>query len=176
MSGEGPWGLAARQGARLAALGLLATALVGAWQAWGLERWSFDGPGPGLFPSLVVGVFVVLAVVVTIWPGRAGATEDGDTDEIDAAERARTRQTFALYALSLVVLALGAATVGFTLTCLAVAVLIIRGAERRSWTTAIVYGLVAALIGLVGFGMLLRVDLPTGPIEDRFFSIVRRTG
>ena len=38
---------------------------------------------------------------------------------------------------------------------------------------AIVYGLACAAIGLIGFGWLLRVDLPSSPIERAFFSLVR---
>jgi len=36
-----------------------------------------------------------------------------------------------------------------------------------------VYGVACAVIGLVGFGWLLRVDLPESPIERAFYSLVR---
>ena len=85
-------------GPRLAGLSLLTTALIGLWQAWRLERWSFDGPGPGLFPLMVAGVFVVLALIVLIWPGRSATTEAGDTDAIDPQTQQRTRAGFAVYA------------------------------------------------------------------------------
>ena len=52
-------------------------------------------------------------------------------------------------------------------------VLVMRGAEQRSWASAFSYGLVCALVGLVLFGWLLRVDLPEGPIERQFFTLVR---
>lgn len=161
------------RGVRLATLGLLGTALVGLWQAWGLERWAIDGPGAGLWPMLVASVCVALALVVLVWPGRHAATEEGDTDAIDPSERQRTRSAFALYSLTMVVLAAGSAFAGFTLTALAVSIILVRFAEGRSWLSAIVYGLAAALIGLVCFGWLLRVDLPTGPIERAFLSLVR---
>ena len=160
-------------GARLAGLGLLALALVGLWQASMLERWSFDGPGPGLFPVMVAGVFVVLAAIVLIWPGRAAATEDGDTDLLDDDTRRRTRMSFIIYAASLFVLVLGSSFAGFTITAVSVSVMIVRFAERRSWAAALIYGLACAAIGLIGFGWLLRVDLPGGPIERAFFSLVR---
>ena len=51
--------------------------------------------------------------------------------------------------------------------------LIVRFAEGRSWGAAFVYGLACAAIGLIGFGWLLRVDLPSSPIERAFFSLVR---
>ena len=163
----------AGQGVRLATLALLGVALVGLWQAWGLERWAIDGPGAGLWPTIVASVCVALAVVVLIWPGSQASTEEGDTDALDPAERQRTASSFRLYSIALVVLAAGSAFAGFTLTALAVAVLIVRFAERRSWSSALIYGVVAAVLGLVCFGWLLRVDLPTGPIERAFLSLVR---
>ncbi|HPA91061.1 MAG TPA: tripartite tricarboxylate transporter TctB family protein [Quisquiliibacterium sp.] len=164
---------AAFGGTRLAALCLLAAAAVGLWQALRLDRWGFDGPGAGLFPQIVAGVCVLLSIVVLVFPGRAASTEDGDTDEIDDATRAATRSTFSLYVVALLVLAAGAAFGGFVVTVIAVTLLVLRFAERRSWRHAIVYGVACALIGLVGFGWLLRVDLPESPIERAFYSLVR---
>ena len=161
------------QGTRLATLALLAAALVGLWQAWGLERWAIDGPGAGLWPMIVASVCVALAVIVLIWPGPAGTTEEGDTDTIDSRELVRTRSTFNLYCLALIVLAVGAAYGGFVLTSLTVSILLVRFAEGRSWGAALLYGVSASLIGLVCFAWLLRVDLPTGPIERAFLALVR---
>lgn len=170
-------------GARSATLGLLAVALIGFWQATRLESWSFDGPGAGFFPQLVAGLCIVLALVVLVAPGRPGATEAGDADaedagagdanQADAAVTARSRRTFALYAASFVVVALGAAYAGFAITVVAVAILIVRFAEGRSWLAAIGYGLACAAIGLVCFGWLLRVDLPESAIERAFYALVR---
>lgn len=160
-------------GPRVAVLALLAVALVGLWQASRLERWSIEGPGPGLWPLMVALVFVALALIVLIWPGRAGETEEGDTDVIDADTARATRSRFGLYSVSLLLLAAGSAVAGFTLTSVAVSVLIVRFAEGRSWLAALGYGLACAAVGLVGFGWLLRVDLPAGPIERVFFSLVR---
>ena len=160
-------------GARLAALGLLAAAAVGFWQAWRLSNWGFDGPGPGLFPQLIAGTCVLLSLIVLVAPGRAGATEEGDTDTIDPASAAATRRTFALYALAFVVLALGATYAGFAVTAILVAVLVLRFAEGRSWVAALSYGVICAAVGLVVFGWLLRVDLPESVVERTFFSLVR---
>jgi len=110
---------------------------------------------------------------VLIWPGRDGATEEGDTEAIEADELKRTRSTFGLYCLALVVLAIGSAFAGFVLTAFAVSILLVRFAEGRSWGRALIYGLAASVIGLVCFAWLLRVDLPTGPIERAFLSLVR---
>lgn len=164
-------GLARLGGARLAALGLLAAALVGLWQALRLESWGFDGPGAGFFPQLVAAVCVALALLVVVAPGRAGETEDGDSETVAAT--AETRRCFGLYALALVVLAAGAAWAGFVATSLVVSVVVVRFAERRSWAAALGYGIGAALIGLICFGWLLRVDLPESPIERAFYTLVR---
>lgn len=158
-------------GTRLATFGLLAAALVGFWQSMRLESWGFDGPGAGFFPQLVAGVCIVLALVVLVSPGRAGSTEDGDTEETPGT--AETRRTFAIYAASLAVLAAGAAFAGFAVTAVVVSVIIVRFAERRSWAAALGYGVAGAIVGLVCFGWLLRVDLPEGPIERAFYTLVR---
>jgi hypothetical protein len=158
-------------GTRMATFGLLAAALVGFWQSMRLDSWGFDGPGAGFFPQLVAGVCVVLALIVLVSPGRAGATEEGDTEETKGT--AETGRTYAIYAVSLGVLALGAAFAGFAATAVVIAVIIVRLAERRSWAAALGYGVASALIGLVCFGWLLRVDLPEGPVERAFYSLLR---
>jgi hypothetical protein len=158
-------------GTRLATLGLLAAALIGLWQASRLESWSFDGPGAGFFPQLVAITCIVLAIVVLVVPGKAGATEDGDTDAVP--DTARTNRTFAIYAASFGVLALGSLYAGFVVTTIAVSVLILRFAEGRSWLAALGYGVGAAIIGLVCFGWLLRVDLPISIVEQQFYALVR---
>ncbi len=156
---------------RLVTLGLLAAALVGLWQALRLESWGFDGPGPGFFPQLMAGICVVLAVVVLAFPGKAGETEGGDTEETGSSSE--TNRTFAIYIASFGVLAAGAMYAGFVVTAIAVTALIMRFAERRSWLVSIGYGVACAAAGLVCFGWLLRVDLPEGPIERTFYTVVR---
>ncbi len=158
-------------GTRLVTLGLLAAALVGLWQALRLESWGFDGPGPGFFPQLMAGICVALAAIVLVFPGRAGETEGGDTAE--AGSTPETNRTFAIYAATLGVLAAGATYAGFAVTAVAVTVLIMRFAERRSWLASVGYGIACAAVGLVCFGWLLRVDLPEGPIERKFYTFVR---
>jgi hypothetical protein len=170
---SGPLAGRGRSGVRLAALALLACALVGLWQAWRLERWSFEGPGPGLFPTLVAALCVFLAAVVLCFPGRAGGEDPDESSAANAGGADGQARRMVIYAASLGLLALGAAYAGIALTAMAVSVLIIRFAEGRSWRAALVYGLVCALVALAGFGWLLRVDLPAGPVERAFFSLVR---
>jgi hypothetical protein len=158
-------------GTRLVTLGLLAAALVGLWQALRLDSWGFDGPGPGFFPQLMAGLCVVLALVVFAVPGRGGGTEAGDTEE--AGTSPETDRSFMIYVAALGVLAAGAMYAGFAMTVVAVTVLIMRFAERRSWLVSLGYGVACAAAGLVCFGWLLRVDLPEGPVERQFYMLVR---
>lgn len=158
-------------GTRLVTLGLLAVALVGLWQALRLESWGFDGPGPGFFPQLMAGICVALAIVVLVLPGQAGETEGGDTE--DTPRSAEAHRTLALYAATFGLLAAGAMYAGFAMTTIVVTVLIMRFAERRSWMASVGYGVACAAVGLVCFGWLLRVDLPEGPIERTFYTLVR---
>lgn len=157
---------------RITALGLALVAGIGLWQALKLDRWGFDGPDAGFFPQLVAGVCVLLSLLVALWPGRPSAGEDGEADASDEGGIA-TPRPFAVYAVALLVLALGSMSVGFTPTTILVTLLIVRFAEGRSWSAAIGYGLACAAVGLVLFGWLLRVDLPEGPIERAFYAAVR---
>lgn len=158
-------------GTRIATLGLLAAALIGLWKALELESWGFDGPGPGFFAQLIAGICVALALVVLAFPGQAGETEGGDTDDVEGSKQ--SNRTFAIYIATFAVFALGAMYAGFFVTTVAVTVIIMRFAERRSWLSSIVYGVACAAVGLVCFGWLLRVDLPEGPIERTFYTFVR---
>lgn len=175
-------------GVRLATLGLLAVALVGLWKSLSLDRWSFEGPGPGLFPSLVALTCVILALIVLIAPGRAAPTAEEAQAQSDPAEAASAgaaqptseapavrdpRKTFAWTAVALLALALGPQWAGFAGTTLVVSILVLRLAEGRSWRLTLSYGCAAALIGLVLFGGLLRVDLPVTALDRAVISLVR---
>lgn len=162
----------AQRGSRIAALGLAAVAGVGLWQALKLERWGFDGPDAGFFPQIVAAACVLLSLLIVLWPGRPNAGDDGEADASDEGA-IETRNTFAIYVAALVVLAAGTLTLGFAPTALLVTVLVMRFGEARSWSASIAYGAICAAVGLVLFGWLLRVDLPQGPVEVFFYSMVR---
>lgn len=166
-------------GVRIATAGLLVVGLIGLWKALELDRWSFEGPGPGLFPTLVAGVFLILAIWVLIRPGPEASdpeagVEPADTSPSRALHTAPSPAlTFAWTCAALLVLAIGPQFAGFAATTLAVSVIVLRGAERRSWALALGYGVGAALIGLVLFGGLLRVDLPATALDRAIVSWVR---
>jgi len=168
-------------GIRIATAGLLVVGLIGLWTALELERWSFEGPGPGLFPTLVAVVFLALSVWVLIRPGREASDPEAGIDPTDPSpiDRPASRSapspavTLAWTCAALLVLAIGPQFAGFAATTLAVCILVVRGAERRSWALALGYGVGAALIGLVLFGGLLRVDLPATALDRAIVSWIR---
>lgn len=161
-----------RNEGRLTALALAAVAAVGLWQALKLERWGFDGPDAGFFPQLMAAACVVLALVVAAWPGRPSAGDDGEADAGDEGGIV-TRRTFGVYGIALLAMAGGAMFAGFVPTALLVTAIVMRFAEGRSWASSLGYGVAVAITCLVLFGWLLRVDLPEGPIERGFYSLVR---
>lgn len=161
-----------RQQSRLTALAIAAVTGVGLWQALKLDRWGFDGPDAGFFPQLVGAVCVLLALLVAAYPGRTRAGDEGEGEAGDEGPVV-TRDVFAVYCGALVALAAGAMFMGFAPTAVVVTVMVMRFAERRSWRASLTYGVICAMVGLVLFGWLLRVDLPEGPIERFFYSLVR---
>lgn len=158
--------------ARTAAIAMVVVSAVALWKSLQLDRWGFDGPDAGLFPQILSGICLALSLLVAIWPGRPNEGEEGDADASEEAAIS-TVDTFSVYAVALLALAAGTMFLGFAPTILVVTLLIIRFAEGRSWRAALSYGVICSLIGLVAFGWLLRVDLPEGPIERAFYSMVR---
>ena len=158
--------------ARLTAVGLAGIAGIGLWQALRLDRWGFDGPDAGFFPQLTAALAVLLALIVALWPGRASPGDDEEGGEGDEGTIG-TPRTFLWYAVALGVMAAGSFLVGFVPTAVLLAVVVMRLAEGRSWSASIGFGLACGVVCLVLFGWLLRVDLPEGPVERFFYSMVR---
>jgi hypothetical protein len=157
---------------RLTAAALAAVAGIGLWQALRLERWGFDGPDAGFFPQLTAVAALLLALAVAVWPGQASPGDDEEGGEGDEGSIGAP-VTFAWYAVALVVMAAGSFWVGFVPTAVLLSVLVMRFGEGRSWLASVGFGLVCGLFCLAVFGWLLRVDLPEGPVERLFFSMVR---
>lgn len=160
-------------GARWAALGLVAAAAIAAWEALKLDSWGFDGPGAGFFPQIVAFVALGLALAVLARPGTPAADEDGEDAGPAEPPAAAERRAFMIYAGGLLFLALGARYLGFTITALVLCTVLARFAEGRSWPVALGFAATVTLVGLVCFGWLLGVNLPEGPVDRAFYSLVR---
>lgn len=144
--------------ARWVALGGLAFALLGWQEASRLERWGWDGPGPGLVPQVLLVLIGLAALAVLAWPGDAAAEPEGGA----APHRNRT---FLAYAGAMLGVALVLPHAGFILPMLVAVLLMLRLGEGARWSTAGLYaaGLTAGTVLL--FGTLLGVPFPPGPVE-----------
>jgi hypothetical protein len=153
---------------------LVGAASVMFWQALHLDLWSFSGPGPGLFPQAVAIAAIVLAVVCFIFPERSSAPDDDDGVADFAGADAQERRNFGLYLVGLVLLLPGIVWAGFYLTTIGIVVFLMRVAERRSWTQAIIFAFAVATTGIVCFGWLLQVALPESDFDRFLISLLRR--
>ncbi len=152
------------------ALAMLALSTVAAWASWQLDVWSFIGPGPGLFPMLISGLCMVLATIVLLTPSPPAAEGDAsDEGPLEPPERT----TFAMYLVALVALAAGTAWLGLFLTCMLVCLIIVRFGERRSLGAALFAGACMGLIGVVLFGWILKVEIPTSYPEALIYQMLR---
>lgn len=166
-------------GARWTALGLLLAAAAACWQAGLLPRWGFDGPGPGLFPLALSILAVALSALVLITERPAAAPIDGDDSEgvarYDLAAPAE-RRVFHCYLVALVVLVAGAFWAGFIVTVIATIIVLMRFGEGVGWRATLVTAAVMALVGQLGFGWLLQVSLPEGPVDRALRGLLRAGG
>lgn len=166
-------------GARWTALGLLLAAVATLWQAHSLPRWSFDGPGTGIFPLVLSIIAVALSAVVLITERRgAEPLESDDTEAVSRYDLAAPaeRRVFHFYLLALALLVAGSWWAGFIVTAFAVIVLIMRFGEGVSWRATLVTGAIVALVGQLGFGWLLQVSLPEGPADRALRALLRAGG
>lgn len=166
-------------GARWTALGLLLVAVATLWQAQSLPRWSFDGPGTGIFPLVLSIIAIALSALVLITERPvAEPLESDDSEAISRYDLAAPaeRRVFHFYLLALVLLVAGSWWAGFIVTTLAVVVVIMRFGERVSWRATLVTAVSVALVGQLGFGWLLQVSLPEGPADRALRALLRAGG
>lgn len=166
-------------GARWTALGLLVAAAAAFWQAQALPRWGFDGPGTGLFPLTLSIIAMILAVIVLLLERRdSGPLESDESDAVERYDRAAPaeRRVFHFYLLALALLVAGSFWAGFIVTVFAVLVTIMRFGEGISWRATLVTAALVALVGQLGFGWLLQVSLPEGPVDRALRDLMRAGG
>jgi len=166
-------------GARRTALGLLLAAVATFWQAQGLPRWGFDGPGTGIFPQVLSGIAIALSALVLLLERRGPQTLESDDNEAvsryDLAEPAQ-RRVFHFYLLALVLLVVGTWWLGFIVTVAAVIITIMRFGEGVSWRATLITAFIVAAVGQFGFGWLLQVSLPEGPVDRALLGLMRAAG
>jgi hypothetical protein len=166
-------------GGRWTALGLLLVAVAALWQAHSLPRWSFDGPGTGIFPLVLSIIAITLSVLVLITERREAEPLDSDDTEAvsryDLAAPAEKR-VFHFYLLGLVLLVAGSWWAGFIATAFAVIIVIMRFGEGVRWRATLITAAVVALVGQLGFGWLLQVSLPEGPADRALKALLRAGG
>jgi xanthine/uracil permease len=152
---------------RLAPALVFVLALVGLWQARQLDMQSFMGPGPGLFPAIVLSTVTVLAGLLLLFPALGGA-ETGEEDEGPPDKRA-----FGATIAALIFLAPAAMWFGFTVAAIGVALLMAWLGEGRRLRSALLFGLCCAAIGVVVFGVVLNVDLPRSSFDEAVQRVFR---
>jgi hypothetical protein len=154
---------------RLPYLGAALLAALFFSSASGLEWESAFGPGPGVFPQIATGLALILALALLLVP--AFSLEAGG--EVEQPLEPDERRSFLLYMAVLPVLVIGAAWLGFLLTCVVVSLVICWGAEKRSPFAALAFGLVCGVIGTIGLGHMLHVEIPYAAADSLLLSLIR---
>ncbi|MFC0282785.1 tripartite tricarboxylate transporter TctB family protein [Camelimonas abortus] len=166
-------------GARLTALGLFGAAAAAFWQALQLPHWTFDGPGPGLYPQAVAAACMALALLALALEKPDPEPAAGDDEEAVARydlAGPQERRTFHIYLAALGVLTAGSWFAGFTLTSLAVIILTMRFGEGVSWRATLVTAFLVTFVFLAGFGWLLQVSLPESAVDTTLRTLARKGG
>ncbi len=166
-------------GARWTAIGLLGAAVATLWQAQALPRWGFDGPGTGIFPQVLSVIAIALSALVLLLDRRAPEPADnGDNEAVsryDLAEPAQ-RRVFHFYLLALALMVVGTWWLGFIVTVALVIITIMRFGEGVSWRATLITTACVVLVGQLGFGWLLQVSLPEGPLDRAVLGLMRAAG
>jgi len=166
-------------GARWTALGLLCAGVATFWQAQALPRWGFDGPGTGIFPQVLSVMAIALSALVLLLERRKPEPVETDGGEAvaryDLAEPAQ-RRVFHFYLLALVLLVAGTWWLGFIVTVTAVIITIMRFGEGVGWRPTLITAASVVAVGQFGFGWLLQVSLPAGPLDRALLGLMRTAG
>jgi hypothetical protein len=149
---------------------LLFGALIALWHALRLPLWTFQGPGPGLFPQALAAMCVLLSIVEILAPREVPLRSAWE--EAAIAPELREHKTFAVYVASIFIMTAGAFYAGFAVTTFALVLVVLRFGEGAGWGRSIFTGAAYVLAGWVTFGTLLRVNLPEGPLDRAFLALV----
>jgi hypothetical protein len=156
---------------RLPYIAAAAVALLLLSQAMRLEDFGPFGPGAGIFPQITAGLAAALALALVLVPalGREAAAPGAAEEPVGPEER----RTFHLYIAGLVLMVVGSAFLGFAVTTILLALLIAWLAERRPFHSALLFGLACAVIGTIGLGHYMEIEMPYAAADSLLRSLVR---
>ena len=145
----------------------LAVGLVLLWQAFRLDRWGIFGPGPGLFPQALAVLACAFALLMLLIPKMAQdpSTHVTHEDDDEGPMQPRERRAFYGYLLCLIAMVVATTWSGFIATAVAMTMVTTWWGERRPWYKALAFGLISGLIGVIGFGYYMQVELPQSELE-----------
>lgn len=157
---------------RLPYLAALAAAGLFLSQALRLEYFGPFGPGAGIFPQIATGIATALALLLLLVPalGRGGG---GVEPAQDADIQPEELRTFRFYIAGMVLMVVGAAWLGFFVTCVLLALAITWQAERRPLPRALAFGAICGVVGSIGLGRYLEIELPYTAVDSWLRSLVR---
>ena len=136
-------------GAVLAALGVYIFLQSRAW-----DYYTVDGPGPGFFPTWYGVAMVALSLALIV----GNVLKPKPTGNVDWQAAGRALGTWAAFAVAVALMW----PLGFVVSFALFTFVIVAFVFKRSWVTAAVTGIVAALAFYVIFPVVLEVQLPTG--------------
>jgi len=156
---------------RLPFLGATVLAAVFLSQAFRLEDYSPFGPGPGIFPQIATVFATALALLLLLVPFLSHDSDQppAPPEEIGPEEQ----RVFRLYMAGFLLLVVGSAWLGFLVTSVLVALLLCWRAERRSLRDSLLFGLACGLIGTVGLGYYLQIEVPYALADSLLMRLIR---
>jgi putative tricarboxylic transport membrane protein len=150
---------------------MLAVGLVYESMALNMPRGTFAYPGPGLFPMIIGGFMIAMAlgclvqeIVPRMREKKPEASSLPSADANDPEER-NVAKTFQLTAL-LIGYILVLKPLGFPIAICAFLVIAIRIFGYRKWLPTLVMAALITVVSYLSFVLWLAVPLPMGILED----------
>jgi putative tricarboxylic transport membrane protein len=125
------------------------------WESRNLPFGTFRNPGPGYMPILLASTLLFFGAVI-VWTGAK--------TERSAPIRWKEISHPAAVLAACIFAALGMERLGYRLTILLVAAVLLKAIERKNWFSTMVLAVILAFGTFYVFYTLLRVPLPFGPL------------
>ena len=144
---------------RISALAILAFGLLACVECTRMGLWNGDVPGSGFFPLVAAGGMTFLAVLLLVT--RRNAASEGKKPFQLAKDELKQLGAFVpallLYPVFVYFL-------GFALASVLFLALLFRHPGRYGWMTSVVVSLIVVGALYVGLVVLLKAELPAGPL------------